>query len=94
MQPRRTGDEGHGRSVLAESLCVYAVPMARKSYEVKDGPLEGQVYALDVTDKQELHFKLDDGRTAIYRVHRWDPESPSSTRDHFFLFYVGVDPFA
>jgi hypothetical protein len=49
---------------------------------VRDGPLEGNVYALDAGDYDEISFKMNDGSVVIYRTDCYGG-----------LNFVGIDPF-
>jgi len=56
--------------------------MATETWNVIDGPLEGQQFALDLNYCEEYSFTLSNGTTAIYGA------------DHTnILRYIGVDPF-
>ena len=62
--------------------------MARRTFTVKDGPLQGEMYALEGKHGQEFSFSLADGRTAIY-VARVVAGGPPP-----HLVSMGLDPFA
>jgi len=63
--------------------------MATESFTVVDGPLEGQQYALELSDGEDVSLRMSDGTTVVYRVVA--PFYDDSLRQ---LKYVGVDPFA
>lgn len=56
--------------------------MAKKKWIVKDGPLEGEVFALDEEGGQ-FSITLADNRVAVYQA-----------RVGGELHFVGIDPFA
>jgi hypothetical protein len=63
--------------------------MAAETFTVVDGPLEGQQYALDLSDGEDISLRISDGTTVVYRVLA--PFYDDNLRQ---LKYVGVDPFA
>lgn len=63
--------------------------MGRVSVTVYDGPLEDEVFALDVSPDDEVPFRLGDGRTAIYRVNR-----TLGPPEKWTLRFIGIDPYA
>jgi hypothetical protein len=38
-------------------------------WEIADGPLEGEIVALEGKDRDQFKLRLDDGRVAIYSAH-------------------------
>lgn len=52
--------------------------MGRKPLTVQDGPLEGQVFELDLAVGEEVGLRLSDGKMAYYRAER-DREHADST---------------
>jgi hypothetical protein len=42
--------------------------MRRKALTIKDGPLEGAVYELDLAVGEEVGLRLADGRVAVHRA--------------------------
>jgi hypothetical protein len=59
--------------------------MAKEQWKVIDGPLEGELFALEMSANEQISLKLPDGRVAVYRA-----DLPKRAR----LFYVGIDPVA
>jgi hypothetical protein len=63
--------------------------MATETFTVVDGPLEGQQYALDLSDGEDVSLRISDGTTVVYRV--LVPFYDDGLRQ---LKYIGVDPLA
>ncbi len=59
--------------------------MARRPFTVTSGPFEGQLYALDLTDGEEITFRDSSGVAHVYAAHVF--------KDECSLYYIGVDPF-
>ena len=58
--------------------------MGKTRWMVGDGPLEGEIFALDEgCPDVDITFTLADGRVAVY-----------GTRDNSQLTFLGIDPFA
>lgn len=55
--------------------------MGRKPLTVKDGPLEGQVYELDLAVGEQARLRLPQGGFALYRVEA-DADYVDSTGHH------------
>ena len=56
---------GAGRRLLAR----YRRLVNMDQWQVVDGPLEGEVVALEGEDREQFKLRLDDGRVAIYSAH-------------------------
>jgi hypothetical protein len=61
--------------------------MTRKPHTVKDGPLEGSVFAVESRHEEKSSLRLGDGRVAVYRARGTNYPDPG-------LKFVGYDPFA
>lgn len=61
--------------------------MSRQSWQVLDGPLEGETFALDAEDGAEVSLQLGDGKVAVYFAKR-AREYPQPNR----LLYIGLEP--
>lgn len=64
--------------------------MARKPLTVKDGPLEGAVYELDVAVGEEVGLRLSDGRLALHRAAADHDYSDSIGHTVLCLMFVAI----
>lgn len=55
-------------------------------WQVVDGPLEGEVVALEGKDREQFKLRLDDGRVAIYSAHTGKNYGIPNQ-----LLFVGID---
>jgi hypothetical protein len=66
--------------------------MAKRKWKVYDGPLKGEVYALDAESCDggrksiDINFDLADGQVAVYRTQYFYSED--------VLRFVGIGPLA
>jgi hypothetical protein len=66
--------------------------MGRKPLTVKDGPLEGKVYELDLAVDEQVRLRLPEGGFAVHRV-QGDPDYVDSTGHHVpCLVFVAIEP--
>lgn len=65
----------------------YTRRVNKDQWEVVDGPLAEEIFALEGEDRQQFAFQLDDGRTAIYSASAGKRYGVPNR-----LLFVGIDP--
>lgn len=60
--------------------------MSMDQWEVLDGPLTGEIFALQAEDRQQIKLRVDDGRVAVYSAKLGKSHGVPNQ-----LLFVGID---